>query len=172
MTKITTTLVAATLCAALSLHSFKAEAQASTDLHLGIGLGATFAGGLPVGASIDFPITDDISVGGLFAYQRWGQRFLADEFSYTILTFGARGAYHLSLDELPAELDPYGGVMLAFQSVRVNGFEDTFGFNPLGNRFYPGIFVGANYNFSERLGAFAELGYSVAYLTVGLNVNL
>lgn len=174
MNRLTTTLLAVACTATLLLHTNAAEAQgASTDLHVGVGLGSTFgtSSGIPIGASIDFPVTDNITVGGLFAFQRFGSTFGSD-FSVNVITFGARGAYHLTLDQLPAELDPYGGIMLAYQRVSFPGFDDFLGINPFTNRFFPGLFVGANYNFSERLGAFAELGYSVAYLTVGLNVNL
>jgi hypothetical protein len=37
-----------------------------------------------------------------------------------------------------------------------------------GSRFYPTLYFGARYYFADNLGVYGELGYGVAYFTVGL----
>ena len=167
-------LLPALLLGALCFFTTSANAQlATTDLHLGIGLGTRFGGGVPLGASLDYPVTDEITVGAYVGYQRYSESIVFAEFDYSILILGARGTYHVDFG--PAELDPYGGLLLGYNVVNAEINGGGLGTLPVGGTASGvayGFFAGANYNFTERFGAFAEIGYGVQILSVGLNVNL
>ena len=38
--------------------------------------------------------------------------------------------------------------------------------------FVPAAFIGARYYFTDQFAAFAQLGYGVAYLTLGVSIRL
>jgi hypothetical protein len=114
-----------------------------------------------------------ISLGGLIGYK--GYRYAVfdnnnsyvDKWNYTIL--GVRGAYHYTGLSVP-NLDLYGGVMLSYDnlsySTTYNGPNaPSFGTSSV----ELSLFVGGRYYFAGNLGGFAELGYGVAILNLGLS---
>lgn len=129
-------------------------AQGQYDLNVGIGLGATLGvgGGLPISASLDFGINDQISIGGYFGFIN----FPESNFSYSI--FGGRAAYHYPLID---NMDTYGGFMIGFNRTTVVGGR--------GGGLVPAGFIGGRYLFSDAFAGFAELGYGISYLTIGVN---
>ena len=173
------------LCLLVALLTFSAVSttvaaqELTPNLHLGVGIGNQFSlagakGGVPpVFASYDHPITEAITVGGYLGYTSFSTPFLAESFKYSYLIIGARGTYHLDLG--PENLDPYGGLLLGYNVVnaKYSGGDLPFGasFGSTSGVAYS-FFVGANYNFNEKFGAFAELGYGIAWLQLGLNVRL
>ncbi|HBS88751.1 MAG: hypothetical protein A2W91_04250 [Bacteroidetes bacterium GWF2_38_335] len=93
------------------------------------------------------------------------------KWSYTII--GLRGAYHYPLDN--EKLDVYGGIMIGFNyckfSEKTNDptyydYQHTYSQNSYLNTTF---FAGGRYYFTENLGGFAEVGYGIAYLTIGIN---
>ncbi len=169
-------------CALCLLLGTSAMAQLeSSILHVGIGLGNQLAlsgaeSGLPpLSASLDYPVTDAITAGGYLGYTGFEVPlgFGEAKYKYSYIIIGARGTYHLDIG--PEKFDPYAGLMLSYNVVNAKltdggglpgataGAASGVGFSAL---------VGANYNFSEKMGAFAELGYGIAWLTLGLSVNL
>ena len=117
-----------------------------------------------------------IGIGGMVGYR---YTFINDygdyDANWTDLVVGARGTYHLTLlKEKNNQFDPYGGVMagMRFQSYK-NTLYDEFEESYDQSRIYPafGLFVGAKYNFTKGFGAFAEIGYDICILRVGLNFN-
>ena len=107
-----------------------------------------------------------IGLGGYLGYKslRYKTEFYDWKWSYTIL--GIRGAYHY---EFTDNLDTYGGLMLSYNVV---SFTDR---SPSGYLFTGGsasgidlsLFVGGRYYFSDNWGALAEIGYGIAYLSLG-----
>ena len=154
--------------------------QGQLDFNLGLGLGNTFgaAGSAtfpPINLSGDYGVTDNISVGGLIGYTAYKEDFSffggSGSWTYTYLIIGARGAYHFDVSE---DFDLYAGAMLGYNVASVN-YEGTalFGVTePSVGGVAIGIFGGARYHFSENLGAFAELGYSVGYLNLGATYRI
>lgn len=153
--------------------------EGSKFLHLGVGVGSPYAfsgskmGVPPIHASFELGVTDKIGVGGLVGYtsSSWDQVFLTTNYSwnFSYLIVGARGAYHF-LDH--DNIDAYGGVMLGYNIASAN-FESNdpdigrFVTEPTVGGFAFGAFVGGRYMFNESSGLFAELGYNIAWLSLG-----
>lgn len=154
--------------------------EGQLDFNLGLGLGNTFgaAGSAtfpPINISGDYGITDNISVGGLIGYTAYKEDFnffgTAGTWTYTYLIVGARGAYHFDVTD---EFDLYAGAMLGYNiaSVSYEGTDFPGITEPSVGGVALGIFGGARYHFTENLGAFAELGYSVGYLNLGATYRI
>jgi hypothetical protein len=113
-----------------------------------------------------------ISLGGYI-----GSKSYTDVYDYpyrykwNYTTVGVRGAYHFTGLDVD-NLDLYGGLMLAYE---VLSFSDSqpggFAGNAYGSKVDLGVYVGGRYYFSPHFGAFAELGYSVAILNLGISVK-
>lgn len=120
-----------------------------------------------------------ISIGGYLGYQSFkysnsqsisGNIYAYDyHSSYTIL--GIRSAYHYHGLEVK-NFDPYGGLMLSYnifhQSVTSN-YSGSYSASSLGTGSALGLtlYLGGRYYFNSNWAAYAELGYGVAYLTLG-----
>ena len=120
-----------------------------------------------------------ISLGGYLGYKsfgyetRGGNITAKSKWNYTII--GARGAFHFS--KIPNEkLDVYAGLMASYNLLNYS-YEDNSGFNTgsggnFGNSAGLTIFGGGRYYFSDQFAGFAELGYGIAILNLGLSVKL
>ncbi len=118
-----------------------------------------------------------ISLGGYVGFKAFknsaeytGGYSYTQKWQYTII--GVRSAYHyngLSNDKV----DLYGGLMLSYNILHYS-YSDS---NPAGSDTYDNgdgssfgftIYVGGRYYFSPNLAAFAELGYGVSFINLGL----
>lgn len=116
-----------------------------------------------------------IGLGGYVGYKSFSWENNSGTFesksrwNYTII--GVRGAMHFT--GIKAEnIDLYAGLMASYNLLNYS-YEDNSGFNTgntgnFGNTAGLTLFAGARYYFSDNLAAFAELGYGVAYLNLGL----
>jgi len=131
-------------------------------LNLGIGVG-TYFNGTPFGASFEHGFTDDISAGVFLDYSTYNN---GGGFKTNIVYGGVRGSYHFAklFDLDIPQLDPYGGVSLGYTSVSYNGISGSFASEVL-----VGVHAGARYLFTPSVGAYAEVGYGVAALNVGVS---
>lgn len=129
-----------------------------------------------------WPLGSDgvISLGGYAGYKAFQYKYDAgsvnykQNWNYTII--GARAAYHYTGLE-NEKIDVYGGLMLSYNILKYK-FKDNSG---SGSGIYNSgsygsaagftAYAGGRYFFSNNLGAFAELGYGVSYLTVGLSLK-
>jgi hypothetical protein len=154
-------------------------AQLSGDrplyINAGIGLGAYTAGGIPIGVSVEKTIQNNISVGGSVDYARYGYNYSGYSWHYTFIYVGARASYHLGelLNTGNEKFDPYAGVSLGYRHA---SYKDTYGYSgdyysPYSSSLYLGIHAGARYMFSEKIGGFAEVGYGVSALRLGLTAK-
>lgn len=121
-------------------------------LNVGVGLGGSV--GTPFGASFEHGFTDKISGGGMISYS--SVDLIGTKISYTI--FGARASYHFDFGV--KGLDPYAGAMLGYNVAGATAIGAAGGFTWGGH-------AGARYYFTDKIGAFAEVGYGIANLNIG-----
>jgi len=157
----------------VSVQSFAQYKKGDKLLNAGIGLGAYYGGGIPLGASFEVGVTDEISVGAQADFYTWGYNFGGGyRYRYTFLPIGVRGSYHVNelLNLGVDNLDLYGGLSLGYyiSSYRDNSGYSGFYDNAYGNRVFLGVHIGGRYYFKPNLGAFAEVGYGVAPLKIGV----
>ena len=143
-------------------------------LNAGVGLAAYYGSAIPLGASFEVEVKDNMSVGGSIDYFHYTYRAGGYSWGYTVLYAGARGSYHLAelLNSRNPKLDPYAGATLGYRYV---GYNDNTGYGELDGGYngglYLGVHGGARYLFSPKLGGFAEVGYGVAALRLGLTAK-
>lgn len=186
----------------LTLLPFMAGAQSfqksQLDLNLGVGIGSTFAtanyrNAFPVSASLDYGVTDNISVGGYlgFATAAWkfygwdycnygngaGNRFYyEDTYRWTYYIVGVRGAFHFAEFIKNDKVDLYAGLMLGDNIAHSTWSTNSpcpdhgyyWGGSSQGGFIFSG-FAGCRYRFTDKVGVFAEIGYGVSYLNLGVN---
>lgn len=122
---------------------------------VGIGLNSYYSGGIPLGASFEKGITDNISVGANLDY-------LSNKYNstkFTALYIGVRGSYHFNelLKINNEKLDLYGGPTLGYRNFSWSDDELDLG-SSYGSGIYLGAFIGGKYYFNNKIGVFAELG--------------
>ncbi|MBS1588475.1 MAG: hypothetical protein JST52_02565 [Bacteroidetes bacterium] len=114
----------------------------------------------------------NIGIGGMVAWQQTNYKYgNGDKANWTNFYLGIRGTYHLTiLKEKNNHFDPYGGASFG---MRVMNYNDTR-YNESYHTTYPtiGLFVGARYYFTPLFAAFAEVGYDVAVLKLGVNLRI
>ncbi len=130
-------------------------------LNVGVGAAAYYGGGFPVGASFEMDIKENLSVGGSLDYMRYAG-------GYNLFYLGARGSYHVaSLFELQnPSFDPYVGATLGYRHI---GY--SYAYEGRSGGLFLGIHAGARYFFSDKLGGFAEVGYGISALKLGLTAK-
>jgi hypothetical protein len=133
----------------------------------------------PISVGLQYGIHERISVGGLIGYSSssygYGYRGIIYNWSYSYLFLGARGEYHLVYPQvdIPKNLDLYGGLTLGFNIVTVSEPIDRVpGYAAEGSYALFGFHIGGRYYFSDKIGAFLELGYGVGVITIGASFKL
>ncbi|MBD2756816.1 hypothetical protein [Spirosoma validum] len=136
-------------------------------MNAGVGLATYYGGGFPIGVSVEVDAKNNFSVGGSVDYYHYNYGYYSG--GYNFIYAGARGSYHFPTQN--STFDPYIGATLGF---RYAGYKDSYGssYYDYGGGYnsglYVGVHIGARFMFSEKIGAFAELGYGVSALKVGL----
>ncbi len=145
-------------------------------LNAGIGLGTygmSGTGGLPVNASFEHGFTKNISAGAGIGYV---QKKYASYWKYSYFIFGLRGSYHLNevLKVASDKLDVYAGAGLLYTryKFKYSDHNDELYLNSSGGDVDIELHAGARYFFKDKLGAFAELGYGISPLQLGVAVKL
>lgn len=121
-------------------------------------------------------------LGGFIGYKTisYDDRYLNYynyDYRYTFFVLGARGTWHYNEWHGSSKWDTYGIVMLAYKSISWKDHTD-YGNYPHSTYSYSGsgidlgIGLGARYWFNDRFGAFAELGYGITTLQVGVSMKL
>lgn len=162
-------------------------------INLGLGLGNfygldtySFTGASsssipPISISADFPLKNfnGWTLGGYFGYTS-NKLTVRNEFfgdygwknSYYII--GARATYSSNLFNSKKTV-PYGCLMLGINVARSSYFgDDSFGnsYSTAPGGFTPSGAIGLRHMFNVKTGAFAELGYGIAYLTAGISLKM
>lgn len=132
--------------------------KGTSVIHLGLGVGGNF--GTPLGIGYEKGISDKIGIGGFAGYS--SKSFAG--FKVTNILLAVKGNYHFYQTD---KLDTYAGAMLgyAIANVASGGTFADDGVNFGGQ-------IGARYYFTDSIGAFAELGYGIANLNVGVAFKL
>lgn len=158
--------------------------------NLGVGIGNTLYSGSgfkmtvpPLSLSGDYAVVDNlingnngsITVGGYLAYTANKQEFLTGTqkygFRYSDLIIGVRGAFHY---QFVRNLDTYAGLMIGYDIASAKQYGTWIGtpVNASASAVSFGGYIGARYFFSPKFGVFAELGYGIAYLTLGVTYKI
>lgn len=163
----------ALLSVTLFISSFSfGQVKGSNYLNAGIGIGTfgfTGTGGLPVTASFEHGFTDNISGGVTLGMVHTS---FSNYWKYSYYVFGVKGSYHFNelLKVTNPKLDVYGGVSLFYRgySIKYNG-PDEFNDKASAGAIALAIHIGSHYYFSSNIGAFAELGYGISPLQLGVS---
>ena len=153
--------------------------KGTTAINAGIGLGSYYSSLSipPLSVSLDYGVADNlingnngsISVGGFVGYAASSfSGWTADKVTVSYAALGARGAFHY---QFAPKLDTYAGLMLGYHiasySSNINGYPGISG-----SGIDLGVLLGARYFFTDRVGMFTELGYSVPYWNLGVTFKL
>ncbi len=181
------------IVAAVCFGAVQANAQETTITKgtniasLGIGFGGTLYSGLAgsgVSRTPAFSVSyergivdhlwDDrsvIGVGGILGYAHASYDYSGWGWSSNSFVIGARGALHYAFLD---KLDTYTGLMLGYNiaSTTWNGAgSELWGGSDSFGGFEWSWFVGARYYFTDQFAAFAELGYGIAILNIGVSMK-
>ena len=144
-------------------------------LNAGIGLG-TYGlygtGGLPLAASFEHGFSKNISAGleaGLV------QRKFADGWKYSYFIIGARASYHFNevLNVANPKLDVYGGAGLLYRHFKVKysgEWDELYGKASSGDVTLD-LHAGGRYMFNNNVGGYAEVGYGISPLKLGITLK-
>ncbi len=148
-------------------------------LNIGIGLGSTlYSGSLyksglpPISGSLEFGVKDEVFEKGSIGvgpYLGFSSFKWSNYYKYTNVIVGARGLLHYPLVD---KLDTYAGLLLGYNIVSVKDLDPYLGdFSGSSSGVAWSLFVGGRYYFKDTFGVMAELGYGIAYLTLGISLK-
>ncbi|MDR2921244.1 MAG: hypothetical protein LBV72_18010 [Tannerella sp.] len=180
--------LAFTLMSCFFFHANAQDLFAKGDkvVSVGVGIGSYLGGSgykmsvPPILATYDQCIIDglikgkaSIGVGGYLAYtaNKWETTISGYDYGYkySYMIIGARGTFHYQAMD---KLDTYGGAMLGYDIVNSRYFGDdaySAASKASGSELAYSLFVGARYYFMDNLAAFAEVGYGIAALELGIS---
>ncbi len=127
-------------------------------LNLGFGVNSYYSGGIPLSASFEVGVTDDISVGGGLDYLSYNYPGYG---RFTAVYIGGRASYHFNrlLNLKNESIDIYAGASLGYRSF---SWSESYVGPSLGNTYgsgvYLGIYAGGKYYFTKSVAGFLELG--------------
>lgn len=133
----------------------------------GYGLGIGYSAGVSLGASLEFGVTKNITVGGFVDYRRLSYSGLSG-YGVSYFYVGARGSYHFNelLNLATDKADLYAGISIGYR-----GISGTYYYDAVAPIIVP-IHLGGRYFFSDKVGGFAELASDVAPLKIGVTFKL
>ncbi len=151
--------------------------QGSKFVNVGIGLISPYAysgssmGLPPISGSFEYGITDKIGVGAIVGFTTSSLSYFGYKANFSYIIVGGRGAYHFLEHD---KIDLYAGLMLGY-NISSTSYTDNAGnsYTPIlgpgfgGSGVAFGIFGGVRYMFAKKVGGFAELGYSISWITIG-----
>ncbi|RZK49008.1 MAG: hypothetical protein EOO99_07665 [Pedobacter sp.] len=161
-------LLAIIFCCGIFQVMAQAYSQGDKLLNVGVGVGGGF--GTPIGLSYEHGFSDKISAGAYVAYANKKVATGFGDYKYTYVLTAARASYHFDFDV--ENLDPYIGVILGYNIASAKWTGTGPGNAASAGGVIYGGHVGARYFFSEKIGIFAEAGYGVGSLNVGLSFKL
>lgn len=177
----------AALCAGLfvaATATAQVYEQGKNIIHAGVGFGSAYYGTAgagtasytpPIHVSFEHGLKEKIGIGGLIGMT--GSKYVSTipggeyTIKYSYIVVGVRGAYHFYNE---GKLDAYAGAMLGYNIASATT-SATGPFASFYNAAAPSVggvafggFVGGRYAFNDKFMAFGELGYSIAWLSVGV----
>lgn len=171
-----TLIIAAVALFALSSNAQEMFEKGTQLFKLGVGLNGD---GTPLEVSYEKGVKEDflgvdglvLGLGGNVGYYGFTEDFttplLSYSWKYTNIVVAARGLVHYPLI---SKLDTYGGLVLGYNvaSTKYDGPNSSSIASPSAGGLVFGGLVGARYEFSENLGAYLEVGYSISYANLGI----
>jgi hypothetical protein len=168
-------IIAAIAICTLSVNAQNMFEKGTQLFKFGVGVNDV---GVPIEVTYEKGIIEDflteglvLGIGANVGYYGYKQEFasMAGPYSwkYTNMIIAGRALGHYSLID---KLDTYAGLVLGYNvaSVKYSGAnEDLINSPTVGGLVFGGL-VGARYEFNPNLGIYAEAGYSISYLNVGL----
>ena len=175
MKKIKLVMMALTATSLVSVSAQAQDVKGQRFFNAGIGVG-TFGfsgtGGLPIAASLEHGFTDKISAGATVAFVK--RKFL-DNYHYSYYVVGVRGSYHFNelLKVTNPKMDLYGGASLFYRGYKLKykGTSDEGTYKASDGGMDIALHAGARYMFSEKVGGYAELGYGISPLQLGISLK-
>ena len=153
--------------------------KGTTAINAGIGLGSYYSGLTipPLSVSLDYGIVDNlingnngsISIGGFAGYTASSHTYGAYKTTFSYIALGGRGAFHY---QFAPKLDTYAGLMVSYDIASVSSNLDYAGASVATSGIHWSLFLGGRYFFTEKIGAFAELGYGFYNLNLGVTFKL
>jgi hypothetical protein len=186
MKRITTLIFALFITSSTLFAQNTTETFAKGDNVLGVGIGVGGVYGIgsystqtPVlGVQYDRGIVElkmggVIGAGAFVGYKNYVYKFGNDRVKWNIWVIGARGTFHYDLFKVE-NLDTYGGMMIAFHVVNEDYSENytTIGRRNYNSAAYASLMAGAKYYFAPNVAGYAEIGYGVSWLTMGVAFKL
>jgi hypothetical protein len=164
-------LFTAALFSTASVNAQDVKGKNFVNAGIGIGtFGFSGTGGLPITASFEHGFTDKISAGGYVGIVQ--RKFLTD-YKYSYFVVGARGSYHFSelLNITNEKVDVYGGASLYYRGYKLKygTSEHNDLYKASGGTIGLALHAAARYMFSEKIGGYAELGYGISPLQLGVS---
>lgn len=153
----------------------KGTTMANAGIGLGTALGRLGKARPAISVAVDHGMWDIggpgvISLGGYIGNTGYKYTDLGYTAKWNYTTVGVRGAYHYNGFTNVPKLDVYGGAMLGYNIAK---YSSDSGDSSLENSYGSGLgltgFVGGRWFFTESIGAYAELGYGVSVLNVGIS---
>lgn len=175
-----------------AVQNSSAQFEVGTNvINVGVGIGGAYLSGWTgynksqtpaIGLSFEHGMWEagsgTISLGAYVGYKSIKDEYVDPYYNYseswkwTYTIIGARGAYHFDVDN--DKLDLYLGAMLSYNILTFKYTNnDPYYYNFYNSTWsYPSYvgfsgFGGIRYYLSDNIGLNAELGYGVAYLTLG-----
>ncbi len=147
------------------------------NLNIGAGMGLNGITGEsslpPISIGYQLGIADKYSIGAIVGYSSSTSSVLSYEWTYTYIVVGGRGEYHFM--KSTDKLDAYAGATLGYTIVSASEPDNLPAYvtsaAATGYLIY-GAHAGVRYAFSKSFGAFAEVGYGISLVTVGINFKL
>ncbi len=147
------------------------------NLNIGVGMGLNGITGEsslpPISLGYQLGIAKNYSIGAIVGYSGSTNKVLTYEWTYTYIVVGGRGEYHFM--KPTDKLDAYAGGTLGYTIVSVSEPDNLPSYvgGAIGTSYLIyGAHAGIRYAFSKSFGAFAEVGYGIGLLTIGINLKL
>jgi len=174
-------LILAAVCITVMTYAQSFQ-QGTTAINAGIGIGTALGGLGSARPAISLSLDHGkwavggpgvISLGGYLGNTGYKYTDAGYTAKWNYYVVGVRGAYHYNGFEKLPKLDVYGGATLAYNIVKYSSDNND---DHLANSYGSGIglsgFLGSRWFFSDNIGAFAELGYGVSTLNIGITFKL
>lgn len=129
------------------------------DQQLSAGLGFS-DWGIPVFATYEYCITQDLTIGGDFSYRSYNERWDRNDWKHHVVGLAGVVNYHFTrLLDIPTKVDLYAGANIGF--VFYDTYDGPDGLDYDGSSASGlglGIQVGGRYYFNDKVGIMLQLG--------------
>ncbi len=176
-----------TLALALALVTISAAPATAQKMDTGVqfaqaGLGfggwASYTNQTPIislsymhGIDNDF-LNGRLAVGGTVGYKSATYGWSSYDWRYTYTYVAGRATWHPNFIK-SERFDAYAGVSLGMLMVKFDSTDDFYDdVDTSGSSMVFSGLIGARYAFSDKIGAYMELGSNLGYATVGVSVQL